>query len=178
LIRSLAARDVCASRLVWVPCNTAKAARTIEHFLAHDPELCASIKAQLTAPLKDASAVNATRRALYEALADIGLPVEAASGGRTKFNRTCLGIAKTHARDAQLAIKAACGTRGLLPHQPEQERFCGCYTRAKRVRGFQTGDMVRGPRCPRANAPASTSGALACGQGVLSRPYQTNGIMR
>jgi hypothetical protein len=56
-------------------CNTAKAARTIEEFLAHDPKLCASIKAQLKAPLKDASAVNATRWALYEALADTGLPV-------------------------------------------------------------------------------------------------------
>jgi hypothetical protein len=73
-----------------VPCNTAT--RPIEKFLAHDPELCASIKAQLKAPLKDASAV--TRWPLYEALADTGLPVESSSSGRTKFNRTRLGIRK------------------------------------------------------------------------------------
>jgi len=108
-----------------VPCNTAT--RPIEKFLAHDPELCASIKAQLKAPLKDASAV--TRWPLYEALADTGLPVESSSSGRTKFNRTRLGIPKRHALDAACVgeVEAIAGwntstldegaTAGLLPDQ-------------------------------------------------------------
>ncbi len=41
-----------------------------------------------------------TRCALYEASADTGLPVEASCGGRTKFNRSQLGIPKPHALDA------------------------------------------------------------------------------
>jgi 5-methylcytosine-specific restriction endonuclease McrA len=68
-----------------IPCNTDKDARPIEQFLAGKPALLARIKAQVRAPLKDAAAVNATRWALYEALADTGLPLEGWSGGRTKL---------------------------------------------------------------------------------------------
>jgi hypothetical protein len=60
----------------------------------------ARFKAPARAPLQGAAAVNATRWALYAALANTGLPVEASSGGRTKHNRARLGIAKTHAPDA------------------------------------------------------------------------------
>jgi hypothetical protein len=69
-----------ASNLVpsCIPCNQdRKKALSIEEFLAHDPKRLAAIKAQLKALLKDAAAVNVTRQALYEALADTGLPVEA-----------------------------------------------------------------------------------------------------
>ena len=55
---------------------------------------------QAKAPLAAAAAVNATRRVLFEALRRTGLPVTGASGGRTKFNRTRLGIPKSHALDA------------------------------------------------------------------------------
>jgi hypothetical protein len=37
---------------------------------------------------------------LVQVLADTGLPIEASSGGRTKYNRTRLGIPKTHALGA------------------------------------------------------------------------------
>ena len=72
----------------------------IESFLKKEPVLLARILAQAQAPLKDAAAVNSTRKALVKALEATGLPVETASGGKTKFNRTRLGIPKTHALDA------------------------------------------------------------------------------
>jgi 5-methylcytosine-specific restriction endonuclease McrA len=141
-----------------IPCNADKDARPIERFLAGNPALLARIKAQARAPLKDAAAVNATRWALYAALLDTGLPVEASSGGRTKFNRSRLGIPKTHALDAAcvgevgalvgwqqptLAIKASgrgdyCRTKLTAHGFPR-----GYCMRTKSVRGFQTGDIVR-----------------------------------
>jgi 5-methylcytosine-specific restriction endonuclease McrA len=142
-----------------IPCNQdRKKALSIEEFLADDPKRLAAIKAQLKAPLKDAAAVNVTRWTLYEALADTGLPVEASSGGRTKYNRARLGIAKTHALDAAcvgkvetlvgwqiptLAIKATgrgvyCRTKLTAHGFPR-----GHCMRAKSVHGFRTGDMVR-----------------------------------
>ena len=48
----------------------------------------------------DAAAFNSTRYALLERLKATGLPVEIASGGRTKFNRVKQQIPKTHWLDA------------------------------------------------------------------------------
>jgi len=50
--------------------------------------------------LKDATAVNSTRWALFNRLSRTGLPVSTGSGGLTKFNRTRLSLAKTHWLDA------------------------------------------------------------------------------
>src|SRR6185312_16762748 len=55
---------------------------------------------QAKAPLKDATAVNATRFALNDRLKALGLPVECGSGGLTKFNRVRLHLSKTHWLDA------------------------------------------------------------------------------
>ncbi len=81
------------------PCNQAKGAQPVEAFLARRPERLRKVLAQAKAPLSAAAAVNATRRVLFEALKRTGLPVAGASGGRTKFNRTRLGIPKSHALD-------------------------------------------------------------------------------
>src|SRR5205085_3223733 len=81
-------------------CNRAKGTQDVKDFLKKKPELLKKILAQAKAPLKDAAAVNATRWALVKALQETGLPVETASGGKTKYNRTRLGIPKTHALDA------------------------------------------------------------------------------
>jgi 5-methylcytosine-specific restriction endonuclease McrA len=140
------------------PCNTKKAARPIEKFLAKDPKRLASILAQAKRPLKDAAAVNATRWALADALKITGRPVELASGGRTKFNRTQLGIPKTHALDAvcigeissvmdwrQPTVLVKCTGRGSY-QRTRLDKYGfprGYLTRSKRVHGFQTGDMVR-----------------------------------
>jgi 5-methylcytosine-specific restriction endonuclease McrA len=144
--------------LACEPCNTAKGANSIEQFLSGHPAILARIKTQAKCPLKDAAAVNTTRWALVSTLKATGLPVETGSGGKTKWNRCRLGIPKAHASDAAcvgdtenltgwkipvLSIKATgrgsyCRTRldrFGFPH--------GYLTRSKRIRGFQTGDMVR-----------------------------------
>ena len=86
--------------LACVRCNQQKGSREIGEFLAHDPQRLARIEAQRKAPLKDAAAVNATRWALFNSLETTGLPVEASTGGRTRWNRQRHDIPKTHALDA------------------------------------------------------------------------------
>src|SRR4028119_230800 len=81
-------------------CNHAKGNKPIEEFLKKKPEVLKRVLAQAKAPLKDAPAVNATRWELYRRLQSTGLPVEAGSGGRTKFNRKTRGLQKTHWADA------------------------------------------------------------------------------
>jgi hypothetical protein len=139
-------------------CNQKKAALPVEMFLAKKPELLKRILAQAKRPLKDAAAVNSTRWALVNALKATGLPVETASGGKTKFNRNQLGIPKTHALDAAcvgevgsitdwqkptLAIKAM--GRGSYQRTRLDKFGCvrGYMTRSKSIHGFQTGDMVK-----------------------------------
>ncbi|MFL5697919.1 MAG: RNA-guided endonuclease IscB [Ktedonobacteraceae bacterium] len=86
--------------LACAPCNTKKGTQDIHVFLAGQPDLVARILAQATAPLKDATTVNAIRWRLYEGLLALGLPVECGSGGLTKFNRTRRAFPKTHWLDA------------------------------------------------------------------------------
>lgn len=118
----------------------------------------ARVQRQCSKPLRDASAVNATRWALYRVLKTTGLPVEAASGGSTKFNRHRLGIPKTHALDAAcvgtfaslhgwqsptLAIKAM-GRGSYQRTRLDRHGFPrGYLMRQKQIYGFQTGDMVK-----------------------------------
>ena len=141
-----------------VPCNTKKDARPVEEFLAKDPKRLAAILAQAKRPLKDAAAVNATRWALVNALKATGLPVETASGARTKYNRSRLAFPKTHALDAAcvgeiesvtawrrptLAIK--CTGRGSY-QRTRLDKYGfprGYLMRSKGVKGFRTGDLVR-----------------------------------
>lgn len=140
------------------PCNQKKGSRDLREFLAADPTRLKRILAQAKAPLKDAAAVNSTRWALFERLKATGLPVETASGVRTKFNRARLGIPKTHALDA-----ACVGAVGDVrrPAQPALQVKCtgrgsrcrtrvgasgfprGYLMRAKTVKGFRGGDMVK-----------------------------------
>ena len=140
------------------PCNERKDARDVREFLAKEPARLARLLAQAKAPLKDVAAVNSTRWALFQRLRATELPVETGSGGRTKFNRSRLGIPKTHALDA-----ACVGTVGDVrrPSQPDLQVRCtgrgsrsrtrldafgfprGYLVRSKSVKGFRTGDMVR-----------------------------------
>src|SRR5207245_1603204 len=68
-------------------CNVANGTQAIGVFLANKPDVLKRIQSQAKAPLKDATAVNTTRFALYERLKGLGLPVECGSGGLTKHNR-------------------------------------------------------------------------------------------
>jgi len=140
------------------PCNQKKGARDIRDFLKKDQARLAWIVAQTKQPLKDAAAVNATRSVLLNRLEPTGMPVEAASGGRTKYNRCRLAVPKTHALDAvcvgaieavwhwrrpTLAIKAT-GRGAYQRTRLDKYGFPrGYLMRAKSVKGFQTGDMVR-----------------------------------
>lgn len=139
-------------------CNQKKAARSVEEFLGKDKKRLTQILADAKKPLRDAAAVNATRWALANALKATGLPVELASGGRTKFNRCTLGVPKTHALDAACVGKVdalECWQRPTLTikatgrgsyQRTRLNKFGfprGYLMRSKRVHGFGTGDMVR-----------------------------------
>ncbi|AOY97482.1 HNH endonuclease (plasmid) [Cupriavidus sp. USMAA2-4] len=144
--------------LACATCNQAKGALPIERFLARQPARLTKILAQTKRPLKDATAVNATRWALLNALKHTGLTVDVGSGGRTKFNRSRLGIPKTHALDAvcvgSLALVKAwrrptltitCTGRGSYK-RTRLDRYGfprGYLMRGKSVHGFRTGDAVR-----------------------------------
>ncbi|KTG27605.1 HNH endonuclease [Idiomarina sp. WRN-38] len=154
------------------PCNQSKDALPLAGFFAHDEGLRKRLKAnglsadaqlervqrQLKQPMRDASAVNATRWALFSALKTTDLPVAVSSGGRTKYNRQRLNIPKTHALDAAcvgafeklhdwtvptLTIKAM-GRGSYQRTRLTKHGFPrGYLMRQKQVHGFQTGDMVR-----------------------------------
>jgi len=144
--------------LACEPCNRKKGSRSIQAFLAKDPERLKRILVQARAPLRDAAAVNSTRWALLRALKCMDLPVVVASGGRTKWNRTRFGLPKTHALDA-LCVGAVDGMTGwCLPTLVIKATGRGSYQRTrvtgsgfprsylmrkKSVEGFRTGDLVR-----------------------------------
>ena len=117
-------------------------------------------KRRLTNLLKDAAAVNATRWAIFEMFKRSHLPVEVGTGGRTKFNRRNQGYPKTHWIDAACVGQSGEAVLIRPTIQPLHIKATGrgsrqmCLMnkygfprtkpkRAKRVQGFQTGDMVR-----------------------------------
>lgn len=139
-------------------CNNKKGTLDIKEFLAGKPDLLKKIQSQLKAPLKDAAAVNSTRWALLNRLKLTDLSVSTGSGGLTKFNRTRLGLPKTHWLDA--ACVGIVETLEVLTNQPLLIKSQGHGTRQmcridkfgfpsrhvprnKFVRGFQTGDIVK-----------------------------------
>jgi 5-methylcytosine-specific restriction endonuclease McrA len=146
--------------LACVRCNQAKGNRPIEEFLAKKPDLLNSILAQAKDPRKDAAVVNATRWELFRRLQRTGLPVEVGTGGRTKFNRTRLGLEKAHWLDAACVGASTPERLRVVDVRPlrvramgwGQRQRCnpdrfgfprGSAPRQKMFFGFQTGDLVR-----------------------------------
>jgi len=140
--------------LACAPCNLKKGACTAEEF--GYPE----VQRQAKQPLKDAAAVNSTRWKLYQALQQSGMPVEVGSGGRTKFNRRRLGLPKDHWIDAACVgastppwlhigkmtplVITATGHGSRQMCRMDKYGFPRTSAKgAKKVIGFQTGDMVR-----------------------------------
>ncbi|ADE13936.1 HNH endonuclease [Nitrosococcus halophilus Nc 4] len=140
--------------LVCTPCNQKKNSKTATEFGY------SQIQSKANQPLKDAAAVNATRYAVGRAIQSVGLPTSFWSGGRTKKNRISQSYGKDHWIDAAcvgeigeqvtltegyraLQIKATGrGTRQVA--RTDKYGFPrGKAGRCKRVRGFQTGDLVR-----------------------------------
>jgi 5-methylcytosine-specific restriction endonuclease McrA len=139
-------------------CNQKKGAKDIKDFLAKKSDLLRQIMNQVKRPLKDAAAVNSTRWALFNKLKETGLPISTGSGGQTKFNRSRLGLPKTHWLDAACVGKVdkltVLTTRPLLIKATGHGTRQMCRTdkfgfpnrhvpRFKFVRGFQTGDIVK-----------------------------------
>ena len=138
--------------LACEPCNTKKGIQ------AKKPDVLKKVIAQSKRPLKDAAAVNSTRFALLKALRTTGLSVTTSSGGRTKFNRTKLGLAKSHWIDAAcvgevdtlkvltsnpLIIKST-GHRARQMCRTDKYGFPSRYIpKSPFVQGFQTGDIVK-----------------------------------
>jgi 5-methylcytosine-specific restriction endonuclease McrA len=139
-------------------CNQAKGNQTAAEF-GH-PE----VQAEAKQSLKDAAAVTTTRWAVYAVLRDTGLPVETGTGGRTKYNRTRLGLPKAHWIDAACVgastpdalgvrrtswqsrplIIRAMGRGSRQMCRMDKHGFPRTAARSiKRVHGFQTGDLVR-----------------------------------
>jgi 5-methylcytosine-specific restriction endonuclease McrA len=141
-------------------CNQAKGNRDVHAFLANKPEMLTHVLAQAKAPLRDAAATNSTRERLFEQLKALDVPLETASGGLTKYNRTRCTLPKTHWCDAACvgtSTPERLNVRGVKPlhitatgHGNRQmclmDRFGFPRTgpkQQKRVKGFQTGDQVR-----------------------------------
>jgi 5-methylcytosine-specific restriction endonuclease McrA len=140
--------------LACEPCNQRKGTQTATEFGYPN------IQAQAKQSLRDAAAVNTTRWTLYERLQATGLPVETGTGGRTKWNRTRRGLAKTHWLDAACvgaSTPAVLQVQQIVPlliqatgRQRRQmclmDRYGFPRTKSKgksMVRGFRSGDMVR-----------------------------------
>ncbi|MEU4493093.1 RNA-guided endonuclease IscB [Streptomyces sp. NPDC023998] len=149
--------------LACISCNQAKGATPVTEFLARRPDRLATILEQAKAPLHDAGVMNATRQQLAYALEALGRPVHVWSGGRTKWNRTAMGLNKSHTLDAlcvgrldhengdtivrvpqQVSVIKATGRGVYARTTPDRFGFPRLRRpRRKQHYGFATGDLVR-----------------------------------
>ncbi|MDQ7024883.1 MAG: RNA-guided endonuclease IscB [Anaerolineae bacterium] len=140
--------------LACADCNQQKGNRTAAEFGYPN------IQTQAKKPLKDAAAMNATRWALFRQMELTGLPIETGTGGQTKFNRNQQDYPKKHWLDAVCVGKSGQHVfvhLGLSPliisasgrssrQMCRVDKYGFPRTKAKqfkRVKGFQTGDMVK-----------------------------------
>ncbi len=178
--------------LACVPCNQAKGSAPVEVFLAHRPDRLAKILRQARAPLHDAAAMNTTRRHLVTALETFGRPVHTWSGGRTKGNRTAMGLGKSHTLDALCIGHLAHANGDAIVRFPARvlvvkangrgsyarttpDRFGFPRLRRGRVKqhfGYITGDLVRAvvPTGKRAGTWTGHISVRASGQHSLATP--------
>lgn len=141
-------------------CNIRKGTQAIQDFLKDKPEVLKRILVHAKAPFRDASAVNATRWALYERLKQTGLPVETGTGGHTKFKRITQGLEKAHWIDAACVGKSTSDDLLIDCVKPLLIKATGhgcrqmCVTdkcgfpkhhkaRQKSFMSYKTGDMVK-----------------------------------
>ncbi|MEU6374482.1 RNA-guided endonuclease IscB [Streptomyces sp. NPDC046909] len=149
--------------LACVPCNKAKDNARVEVFLSHQPKRLAKILRQEKAPLHDAAAMNATRWQLLDALSALDRPLYTWPGGRTQWNRSVMGLAKTHTLDAlsighldhesgdvivrfpgQVLVAKATGRGSYARTTPDRFGFPRLRrSRVKQHFGYVTGDLVR-----------------------------------
>ena len=140
--------------LACTSCNQQKGSQTAQEFGFP------TIQAQAKRPLRDAAAVNVTRWSLFERLRSTGYELEVGTGGRTKFNRRIQNYPKTHWLDAVCVGESGADVFVSDSMQPLLIKAMGRGSRQmcrmdkygfprtkpkqfKRVKGFQTGDMVK-----------------------------------
>ncbi|HEX3641514.1 MAG TPA: RNA-guided endonuclease IscB [Ktedonobacteraceae bacterium] len=175
-------------------CNKAKGTKDIKDFLKKKPDLLKRIEALAKAPLRDAAAVNSTRKELFERLKVLGLPIECGSGGLTKYNRTMRELPKTHWIDAACVGKSTPETLLVTGMRPLTITAYGhgCWQMCLMNRygfprtdpkekhpkhGFKTGDIVKaivpaylkraGTHVGRMSAKASESFTIATKSGAV-----------
>ncbi|MCP3819591.1 RNA-guided endonuclease IscB [Streptomyces sp. A3M-1-3] len=141
-------------------CNQTKAATPVDVFLHGKPDLLRRVLSQVKTPLQGASVMNATRFQLTRTLAQLGVPVRPWSGGRTKCNRSRIGLAKTHTLDAlavgdldsvtlvrfpsTVLVATATGRGSYARTRSDKYGFPRLLLpRQKRFFGYATGDLVR-----------------------------------
>jgi len=110
--------------------------------------------------LKAAAIVNTIRRALPQRLTGLNVPIETGTGGLTKYHRTIRSLPKTHWLDASCVGSSTPAVLLVDQVQPVMITANGHGSRqmclmdergfprsrpkgAKKVQGFQTGDVVR-----------------------------------
>jgi 5-methylcytosine-specific restriction endonuclease McrA len=157
-------------------CNTTKGNSPIEEFLAAQPDRLKYILSHTGQSLDAAAAVNATRNAVVRRLREhSNMLIAGFSGGRTKFNRSKLGVPKSHALDAAcvgeleqlkdwntpvFTIKAT-GRGSYQRTRVTKDGFPrGYLSRTKSVKGFRTGDLVRA-RVPSGKKAGTYRGRVA-----------------
>lgn len=141
-------------------CNEKKGTQDIRTFLKNKPDLLRKIQSQLQYSLRDTTAVNATRYAILDALQQFQLPIQCSTGGQTKYNRTTQGYTKDHWIDAacvgttgkNMAIPLPMYILTITAQGRGSRQMClvnkygfprTSAKEAKRVYGFQTGDLVK-----------------------------------
>lgn len=111
--------------------------------------------------------MNATRWRLAEALEALGRPVHAWSGGRTKWNRTAMGLDKTHTLDAlsvgrldhedgdaivrlpgQVLVAKATGRGSYARTTPDRFGFRGCGGPGRSSTSGTSPVISYAPPCP------------------------------
>lgn len=171
------------------PCNEAKGKLEVVEFLKDQPRRLTSILRQSKSPLKDAAAVNTTRRFLVERLGATGLPIETGSSGQTKMNRETNHLPKGHWVDAacvgrtgaQVTLSPGLRILSITAHGHGKRRRCRTNAygfpvshamREKRYLGYQTGDHVEA-RVPRGKHAGRHVGRVA----IRHRPsFRLNGF--
>lgn len=143
--------------LSCIPCNEAKGNRPVKEFVT-DPVRLARVEAWVRKPLRDAAAMNSTRKAIQARLQETGLPVYAGTGGQTRYNRFRNELSKSHTNDALAVGNAETITSSISSVLVAEHKGRGSYartrsnvagfprlylTRQKEHFGFITGDLVR-----------------------------------
>ena len=174
--------------LSCVPCNQAKGAQDVRKFA---PDRATLTLARAKRSLRDAAATQSIRNATLRALGGI-TPVECSTGGRTKWNRTQLGLPKGHTIDAAALgdVSAVHGWNGPVlvvrvtgrgsyrRGLPDRFGFPRTKPGPKQVHGFQTGDLVRAVVPPGMKTSGVHVGRVAIRSSGSFRVGKVDGINR